>query len=54
VRSQLGFARHPAEVETYHFIGPKRWLSSRPKTNHQPCYDRTVRLNLNALGAEAQ
>ena len=36
VRSQLGFARHTAEVEAYHFIGPKRWLSSRPNHHVKP------------------
>jgi len=37
VRSQLGLARQTAEVEAYLFTGPKRWLSSRPKTNHPTC-----------------
>ena len=54
VRSQLGFARHTAEVKAYHFKGLKRWLSFRLKTNQQPCYDRTVSLNLSAVGAMAQ
>jgi len=54
MRSQLGFARHTAEVNAYHFKGPKHWLSSYPKTNQQPCYDRTVSLNLNAMDAVAQ
>ena len=54
MRSQLCFARHTAEVEAYHFMGPKRWLSSRPKANQHTCNDRTVRLNLNAIGAVAE
>src|ERR1700675_4560037 len=54
VRQEFRFAGQAAEIEADHLVGPQRRLAPRPEADQQAGDDRTVGLNLDAVGAVAE
>ena len=54
VLHQLILVRHPAEIETDHFIRAERGFFARPKSDQHACNDCEVRLDLNTVLVVAQ